>query len=244
MKKDLSDQMAKTYRALRLGLAVLAFTLPLLLPIGGYLKAGAGLAGSLSAYYHAGGEGFGQGVMRNEFVGVLFAVSVLLFAYQGYSKLEDYALNLAGVLAVGVALFPTALDKESGGGLFSLHGTFAVLFFFCIGYVCIWRAGDTLPLIADEALRNRYRRTYKILGWAMGLLPLAAWAFTSLSPLRTSAIYFIELAGIYVFAAYWVVKSREASKTRVDEKATRGEIYVEAHKLSDVMSPLPVARAK
>lgn len=240
MKKDLNDQMAKTYRALRLGLALLAFALPLVLPIGGYLKVGEGLAGSLSAYYHAGGEGFGQGVMRNEFVGVLFAVSVLLFAYQGYSKLEDYALNLAGVLAVGVALFPTALDKESGGSLFSLHGAFAILFFFCIGYVCIWRAGDTLPLITDTTLRDRYRRTYKVLGWSMVAFPVAAWVFISLSPLRTSAIYFIELAGIYVFAVYWVVKSREAAKTRMDEKATRGELYAESDETSHILSTRPI----
>ena len=35
-----------------------------------------------------------KGVMRNEFVGILFAVGALLIAYQGYSWLEDYALNV------------------------------------------------------------------------------------------------------------------------------------------------------
>jgi hypothetical protein len=63
----------------------------------------------MSAYYHAidslyPDQGIpGQGSMRNEFVGILFAVGALLFAYQGYSRLEDYALNLAGVLALETA---------------------------------------------------------------------------------------------------------------------------------------------
>src|SRR5687768_11654622 len=129
MKKDLSDQIAATYRMLRLGLAVLAFTFPPLLFVGGLLLGGLPLAGSMSAYYHyhptkplppdngaldqsapipgaTDKEISGQGVMRNLFVGILFAVGGLLFAYQGFSRLEDHALNLAGIMAWGVALFP------------------------------------------------------------------------------------------------------------------------------------------
>src|ERR1700681_637670 len=107
--KDLSNQMAATYKVLRLGLTVMAFAFPLLLWIGGHLLADLPLAGSMSAYYHVSeplhpDQGApGQGVMRDEFVGILFAVGAILFVYQGYSRLEDYALNLAGVLALGVA---------------------------------------------------------------------------------------------------------------------------------------------
>ena len=80
---------------LRLGLAVIAFAFPLLLWIGGYYLGHLHLAGSMGAYYHAidslhPDQGIpGQGSMRNEFVGILFAVGALLFAYQGYSRLED-----------------------------------------------------------------------------------------------------------------------------------------------------------
>jgi hypothetical protein len=144
--KDLTNQITATYKMLRLGLAVMAFAFPLLLWIGGHLIAHLPLAGSMSAYYHA--SDFlhpeqgppGEGVMRNEFVGILFAVGVLLFAYQGYSRLEDYALNLAGVLALGIALFPMRWPTKPNDSPFSLHGTCAILFFACIVYVCIWRA--------------------------------------------------------------------------------------------------------
>ena len=127
MQKDLSNQMVVTYKMLRLGLAVLAFAFPPLLYGGGRLLASLPLAGSMSAYYHyhridtpppekgtlnqgaADNNAPDQGVMRNVFVGILFAVGGLLFAYQGFSQLEDYALNLAGILAWGVALFPNEL---------------------------------------------------------------------------------------------------------------------------------------
>src|SRR4029453_2314070 len=91
--KDLSNQISATYKMLRLGVAVIAFAFPLLLWVGGHLFAGLPLAGSMSAYYYS--------VMRDTFVGILFAVGVILFVYQGYTRFEDWALNLAGGLALG-----------------------------------------------------------------------------------------------------------------------------------------------
>jgi hypothetical protein len=63
--------------------------------------------------------------MRNEFVGILFAVDTILFLYQGITRLEDYALNLAGVFALGIALFPMTwpVAPDSKDNPFSLHGT-------------------------------------------------------------------------------------------------------------------------
>jgi hypothetical protein len=239
--KDLSNQIAATYKMLRLGLAVMAFAFPLVLWIGGHFLADLPLAGSMSAYYHASDALHpGQGVMRNEFVGILFAIGALLFVYQGYSHLEDYALNLAGVLALGIALFPMKWPTEPNDSSFSLHGTCAISFFVCIAYVCIWRAGDTLPLIHDVTIRKRYLRTYQFLGGAMVLCPVFAWVLISRMPSHNSAIFFVELAGIYVFATYWVIKSHEASKTNVDEKACLGKLRVKPHGLSDVLRPLPV----
>jgi len=262
MKKDLSNQVTATYQTLRLGLAVLAFAFPIILYGGGRLFWKLPLGGSLSAYYHyrcveisvketADPSGPatcthdtdepGKGVLRNPFVGILFAVGALLFAYQGFSRFEDYALNLAGILAWGVALFPVDWPPDPNHGFsLTLHGTLAVSFFVCIAYVCIFRAGDTLPLIHDATIRKRYLRTYQLLGWAMVIFPLLAWALTSLTPWRTSMIFFVELAGIYVFSTYWVVKSREASKTNVDEKASRGKLRVRPHGFSDALRQLSV----
>ena len=200
----------------------------------------------MSAYYHASasfppGEGPpGQGVMRDEFVGILIAVGAILIVYQGYTRLEDWALNLAGAFAWGIALFPMAWSTGSGASSFSLHGTFAISFFVCIAYVCIFRASDTLGLIHDKASYQRYRWTYICLGSAMVVLPLIAFFLISRFYSK-SVIFFVELAGIYVFATYWVVKSHEVSKTDSDKKAAMGKLRVEPHGLSDGLRLRPLS---
>jgi hypothetical protein len=228
--KDLSNQISATYKMLRLGVAVIAFAFPLLLWIGGHLFAGLPLAGSMSAYYYT--------VMRDTFVGILFAVGVILFVYQGYTRFEDWALNLAGGLALGIALFPMALPSKPSHNPFSLHGVCAVSFFLCIAYVCIFRASDTLSLIPDRAAC--YRRWYKILGYAMVALPVIAWILISGMPGQKSAIFFVELVGIYVFATYWVIKSHEVSQTDSDRKAALGKLRVEPHGLSAAVRTLSI----
>jgi hypothetical protein len=116
------------------------------------------------------------------------------------------------------------------------------LLFACIAYVCIWRAGDSLVLIQDPKAKQRYQRLYQSLGVAMVLCPLAAWAFISLLPIKKTVIFFVELAGIYVFALYWVIKSREASRTQLDEKAQSGKVTARPQGVSHVFraSPLTV----
>jgi hypothetical protein len=244
--KDLSNHISATYRALRVGIGVIAIAFPLILAVGGYLQASIPLQGSLSAYYHASNPFNpvpGHGVMRNEFVGILFAVGAILFLYQGFTRLEDYALNLAGVLALAVAIFPMAWPPNSGSkdNPFSLHGICAVSAFVCIAYVCIFRASDTLALIKDEVKRKRYHRSYLILGVLMVALPLIAASLRFFAPLREWTIFFVEVAGLYVFAAYWLLKSFEVSQTDLDKRVTFGKLRVGPHRLSDAFRQISIS---
>lgn len=210
---DLSEHMLATYQTLRVALFVIALSFPWVLWIGGYISSGRfELLGSMSDYYH--------GAMRNWFVGVLFAISVMLVAYKGYRPAENVALNIAGVCAVLVALFPN--EKPS----LALHVFFAVCFFLCIAYVCIFCASATLPLVREER-RAYYRRLYKILGWAMVISPAVALVMALIFDARSSYIFFAEACGVYAFAAYWVVKTVEIRETNADQKAASGEIQLE-----------------
>lgn len=200
---DLYEHISATYRQLRIGLAVVAIALPILLWIGtGQPRP------SLSDYYHAGGW------MRDLFVGSLSVVGVFLVLYKGYSTAEDVALDLAGVAAVAVALVPTDRREVPGirvepelSGL--VHLIAAVSFFLLIAYVCVFRSGDTLALM-DEERRRGFRRGYRLLGAAMLAAPAAAWGVRYL-PGATAYpyVFFAEFAGVLVFAAFWMVKSRE-----------------------------------
>jgi hypothetical protein len=125
----------------------------------------------------------------------------------------------------------------------SLHGTCAAVLFFCIAYVCIFRAWDTVTeeLMPDPAKRKRYKFGYQVLGWLMGLSPFCAWAFTMGSPNHLT--FWIEAFGVWTFATYWFVKSRELSEINFDEKAMRGEIHVPKLKSKmDLLRQVPVTK--
>jgi hypothetical protein len=233
--QDLSEHIAATYTTLRIGIIVLASALPLVLWIGGKILLDLALKQSLSAYYFSG--------MRDVFVGVLFAVGAFLYLYKGFTTLENYALNLAGIFLVGVALFPK--DGISFGPI-TLHGTLAVLFFLSIAYVCIFRASDTLSLISDATKVSRYRRTYKLLGWAMIASPIAAVVLTEFFQWGRAAkptVFFVESAGVFTFATYWIVKSREIALTNSERLALKGEVVAPQHGAADTFSQVPMRKA-
>ena len=109
---------------------VVGFGFPIVLCVFGLIS-DIDLQTSMSAYYH-------HAPTRDIFVGVLFVAAGFLYAYKGFSSLENVLLNLAGVFAVGVALFPCDCPGTEASGKFSAHGLFAVLFFLCIAVVCVF----------------------------------------------------------------------------------------------------------
>ena len=224
----LAKRFSNTYFSLRVVIAVLAFLLPPLLRYGG-LKLGVPFQPAMSDYYWASREVAGPpckssvaasdaqkrpifvdipgGSMRNIFVGFLFAVGVLLYCYKGYSVEENIALNFAGLMAWGIALFP--MDWTCNCDRFNTHGICAIAFFALITYVALFRSRDSLGYIASGAKRKIYSALYIFLAVAMIAFPLLAWIIN----IRTHtgrAIFWEELTGIYAFSAYWVVKIFES----------------------------------
>jgi len=253
---DLSDHMLRTYQTLRVVLVIIALAFPWVLFIGGrFVFDHIPLQASISDYYHASSASIakrdedkskhlppdplnsGRGVMRNWFVGVLFAISGLLAVYKGFRPAEDVALNLAALFAVLVALIPNAWEGDGT----PWHGIFAVAFFLCISYVCIFTASATLSLV-EEDRRKRLRRVYKALGWAMVVFPLLAVILTYSTG---RYIFFAEATGVYAFGFYWLVKTLEIRQTKADQKAASGQIQLEAGKgASDAVRELQVTDAK
>jgi MFS family permease len=261
---DLSEHMLSTYQTLRRVLFIIALSFPWVLWIGGYISSHRlGLQNSMSDYYHAnavstrekanreqpGYESIpldsGRGVMRNWFVGVLFVVSALLIVYKGYRPAEDRALNLAGIFAVLVALVPNTWvdDREPP---VDFHKVFAICFFLCIAYVAFFCASATLSRsLLTEDRRKHYRRRYKVLGVTMAASPVIAAILTQVLGLANSYIFIAEFCGIYAFAAYWFVKTREIRETDADRKATSGELQLPAGTgPSDAISEVRVTSAE
>jgi hypothetical protein len=163
------------------------------------------------------------GTLRNYFVGFLFAVGFILFVYKGYSQKENVALNFAGAMAVGVALFPMPWDCDKHP--FTIHGACAILFFLSIAYVSAFRSEDTLDLLRkiDSVSAGHYRTGYRILASAMVLSPAFAFVFSWSTGQKSSFTYWAEFCGIYAFSIYWVVKMTEISKIRSKKAAFEPE---------------------
>jgi hypothetical protein len=215
---ELRKHVEATYFNLRIGMAVIAFAFPILLAVGAKLLRNISLQDSMSAYYHA-----GNGAMRDWFVGVLVAIGAFLYLYKGFSRAENYALNLAGIFGIGVAVFPMQWQCEPACDPVSLHGTLAVLFFICIAYVCLFRASDTLALLTDAKKIGRYKAIYRTLGVLMVASPLTAFVVSGVLRRLSALVFFIEAFAVWAFAAYWLAKSREMRETSAERLALEGK---------------------
>jgi hypothetical protein len=105
---------AATYFSLRIGMALLAVAFPLLLVLMGHSRYQVDTQPSLSAYFWAVGGGLqcASFPLRTVFAGVLVAIAMSLYAYKGYTTLENWLLNFAAICAVVVALYPERLDVK------------------------------------------------------------------------------------------------------------------------------------
>lgn len=226
-RNEMQDHIFNTYLNLRYGLAIIAALLPLIV-FGVAKLQGVDLQDSISDYYWAAVTGR-QPPSRVWFIGGLFAVASGLYLYKGFSKRENYALNMAAILGVGVAVFPNDgnCTQNCGGGI-SIHGFCAVTMFLFLFYVVWFRAEDTLKHLPENAKPNAdwFRKAFKVIAVFMLLSPLTAFGVNFVWGTDTSYIFAIEAVGIVAFAAYWFFKSWELSQSGAVKKAVQAELAV------------------
>lgn len=98
----------KTYRYLRLALVGLVVLLFASLAIEWLAVGRECVQPTISAYWHT--------PARGVFVGILVTMGICLIALKGSTDAEDVLLNLAGILAPGVAFIPTSSFTPCGSG--------------------------------------------------------------------------------------------------------------------------------
>ena len=165
----------------------------------------------------------GTGPMRNWFVGILFFVGGSLLLIRGFSLVESWLLNAAGIMSPLVALIPMNWGNQTG---FNPHQTFAVAFFVFTALTCIFCADKTLQEMPPDLPNRdqviaRYKWTYRVLAFLMVGLPVLADAVFYKNPAQT---FFVELAGAWAFGIYWLVKTHELKKSDIEGRAMRGEL--------------------
>ena len=221
---DRSDPGVLTPDGLRLAVGVIAIALPFVLAIGKLLLDGGGLLGSISDYYYTG--------MRNVLVGALSAFSVFLASYRGYGPKDNWSTNLAAVLSIGVAFFPTTpahaatATQEVVG---KIHLICAAGFFITIALVSITLFTRTKPGPDQRTRRKLQRnRVYVVCGWIILACVAAVFVLglmsSTLSVKQLQPTFWLESIAVFAFGVSWFVKSETvlADRPGIDAPPEQG----------------------
>lgn len=199
-------QDALTVRRLRLGIGAVGIALPIVLVVGHIVMTGRPvLLNSLSGYYHT--------EMRDVFVGSLCAIGVFLISYR-YRWPDDLLSTVAGVLAVAVALFPTATDAPVRAAstthrwIAVVHQISAAALFALLAVFCLFLF--TQPDRAGVPPRPSANRFYRACGGLILLTIALALASNALPhDVRDTLkpLLWCEAVAVFAFGAAWLAKS-------------------------------------
>ena len=192
---------------------------------------GTPLQSSLSAYYHTD--------VRSVFVGTLCVLGAFLLSYKGYEArprihcrswwdtvrrivTDNVAANVAGVCAIGLAMFPTA-PASTGVGVgpvlsdtvklvSAVHLGFTVVFFLALVYMSA--ALFTMTEFDTKARgrkvdRNRVYKTCAAV-MALCLVLIVVVKFRKMDSLLglSNPVFYLESGAVVAFGVSWLVKGR------------------------------------
>jgi hypothetical protein len=228
--------IVENYRKLRTRIGAITLAFPLVLIAWGAWW-GLSVQPTLSDYYFA-TKPVGTRVdlfpVRLWFCGFLFVVGIFLYKYKGFSENEDRWLSVAGLFALGVAVFPMSLDDRNdwdfvlawiGLSQLSLHGICAVLAFTCIAVVIFRYSHSTLDELKDVPPRSYWWAPMKKLKpyWVLKVAYSGIALFMAVSIATAIVLHYThgkqgsyilaaEWCGIWAFAIYWFVKNYELTQ--------------------------------
>lgn len=207
----------QTFRRIRKTIGWLGIGLPVilvLLSIIPFFKTG--VQDSISSYYYTN--------FRELFTGVLCAVSLFLIRYKGTEnpvilKNDSLLTNIAGVLALFVALFPTnpgdctekiyTLIPRCATWLGCLHFLFAALLFLILAVISInvFTIGQNTENkeIPVSILNENY--LYRGCGYAIILFVILIPVFDKLKLFQSSTLV-LEALALIAFGMAWLIKGR------------------------------------
>ena len=220
MKKQpepsVSENDILTFRRIRKAIGWLALSLPvslIMLPLIPIFKTS--IQNSISYYYYTN--------LREVFTGVLCAVSLFLIRYKGFDdpkfwRNDNKMTNLAGIMAMGVALVPTNPNNCSEkiytiipfcvNFLGVIHYLFATVFFVILAIISlvIFTIGQKKNKQIPLSLLNE-NNIYKICGIAIivfaGMIPIC-----DLLKFFPKSTLVLEALALTAFGISWLVKGR------------------------------------
>lgn len=188
-------------------IGVLGMIFPAILIIGAKILGNCGwVQETISAYYHT--------VMRDAFVGILSAIALAFMVYRGHHKYDYYLTNVAALLTLGVAFFPTSVTNKDLGchidfniayaGVCSfVHAASALLLFVLLAFISRY----IFTLSRDE-MRNR---VYRYCGMIMFICVLLILVYQLIKGDYPSLdlwepVFILETIALIAFGFSWLTK--------------------------------------
>lgn len=211
--KTSDKDMIISYMTLRQLIGLLGILLPFVCMAGAAIIEGNCVQESISIYYYTN--------MRDFFIGAMGGLSLFLFTYKGYCRVDDLVTTACAITGLGLTVFPcmSAPGVQSPVGIFMIsestseviHSTFAGLFFFLMAMnsIFLFTRSDRQKheFLPNKKIRNRiYRACGIIMLCSLALLGLLIWikGRTYVSEHRIPLI--LEIIILTSFSISWLIK--------------------------------------
>ncbi|WPO80894.1 hypothetical protein [Flavobacterium sp. KACC 22761] len=229
-----------TYRRIRRAIGYLGICLPILL-VGFSLIPffQTSIQPSISDYYYTN--------LREIFTGILCAVGLFLIRYKGHGNIsvlknDNLLTNIAGVMAIGVALVPTnpadfsqkiyTLIPSAKTWLGWIHYGFAGVFFLILALLAInvFTIGQTNETGTPKSILNE-NNIYKFCGYTI-LASLILVPISEKFKLFAYSTLVFETIALFAFGIAWLIKGRALGDTgKIGQKLYQENNAIDTEKI-------------
>lgn len=236
-KVSTNPNLVISYHRMRMLVGILGISLPFTLLIGNTIINELGLLNNDSlihrncqCYYHP-YSNFKDSIsdyyyttVGELFVGTLCAVAFFMFSYRGYTKKagefmpsDSFMTNLAGICALGVAIFPTSETSCLSDNLRTfissryigyIHYSFATVFFISLSVMALVNFRRTYAVEKFGTMPSHNFYKYCGIGILVSIAIIALYSFTPLHETlkNTPVIFIFETTSLLFFGASWIKK--------------------------------------
>lgn len=214
MHQPSKDPRLISFKTLVQSIGWMSVLLPAAMLVGNYLFGHCyAIQDSVSDYYYT--------ITGDLLVGMLCAVALFLISYKGYpgDRLDGFLSTSAGILALGVAFFPTNETSADNCAIIhlplnelrnNLHNVFSAALFLILAAISLFQFTKSRGVVITRQKKQR-NRVYRICGVLMLICIVLLALYTNLRDTMPwlkayKPVFWLESAALLAFGISWLVK--------------------------------------